>query len=126
MGTHIARKQGRIRYYSFVQRAFVLIGLLTFLLTGCYSGTRPPRIGSIAPDFTVQDSDRKVTLSDLRGKVVVLNFWATYCVPCIEETPSLVQLQRRFKDKGVVVLGVSWDEDAELITNFSTTTRLTS
>ena len=92
-----------------MRRALVFIGLLT--LAGCYSGTRPPHIGTPAPDFTVQDPERTVTLSQLRGKVVVLNFWATYCPPCVEETPSLVQLQQRLKDKGVVVVGISWDSD---------------
>jgi cytochrome c biogenesis protein CcmG/thiol:disulfide interchange protein DsbE len=80
-------------------------------MTGCYSGTRPPRIGSNAPDFTVQDADRKVTLSQFRGQVVVLNFWATWCPPCVEETPSLVQMQQRLKDKGIVVVAVSIDAD---------------
>jgi cytochrome c biogenesis protein CcmG/thiol:disulfide interchange protein DsbE len=84
---------------------------LLFGLIGCYSGNRPARIGSNAPDFTVQDSDHKVTLSQFRGQVVVLNFWATWCPPCIEETPSLVQLQAHLKDKGVTVLAVSIDED---------------
>ncbi|MBZ5550444.1 MAG: TlpA family protein disulfide reductase [Acidobacteriia bacterium] len=78
---------------------------------GCYSSTHPPRIGSAAPDFTVQDSDHKVTLSQFRGRVVVLNFWATWCPPCIEETPSLIKMQSRMKDKGVVVLAVSIDVD---------------
>jgi peroxiredoxin len=82
------------------------------LLAGCYGGTRPPKIGTSAPDFTVQDSDRKVTLSQLRGQVVVLNFWASWCPPCVEETPSLIQMQHRMKDKGVTVLAVSVDEDA--------------
>jgi cytochrome c biogenesis protein CcmG/thiol:disulfide interchange protein DsbE len=86
------------------------IGLLAALI-GCYSGSHPARIGSNAPDFTVQDSDHKVTLSQFRGQVVVLNFWATWCPPCIEETPSLVRMQARFKDKGVVVLAVSIDAD---------------
>jgi cytochrome c biogenesis protein CcmG/thiol:disulfide interchange protein DsbE len=86
------------------------IGLLAALI-GCYSGSHPARIGSNAPDFTVQDSDHKVTLSQFRGQVVVLNFWATWCPPCIEETPSLVRMQSRFKDKGVVVLAVSIDAD---------------
>src|SRR6266446_9966913 len=54
----------------------VIIGLLAALI-GCYSGGNPTRIGSNAPDFTVQDSDRKVTLSQFRGQVVVLNFWGT-------------------------------------------------
>ncbi len=81
------------------------------VLIGCYSGSRPARIGSFAPDFALQDSDRKVTLSQFRGQVVVLNFWATWCPPCIEETPSLVRMQARLKDKGVVVVAVSIDED---------------
>jgi peroxiredoxin len=94
-----------------VRRISVLTGLCALLLTGCYSGSRPPRIGTAAPDFTVQDADRKVTLSELRGKVVVLNFWATWCPPCVEEMPSLVQMQQRMKNKGVEVLAVSVDAD---------------
>jgi cytochrome c biogenesis protein CcmG, thiol:disulfide interchange protein DsbE len=93
-----------------VARTLVVIGLLLALI-GCYSGTHPPRIGSSAPDFTVQDSDHKVTLSQFRGQVVVLNFWATWCPPCVEETPSMVRMQSRMKDKGVVVLAVSIDVD---------------
>ncbi len=81
------------------------------MLAACYSGTRPPRIGTAAPNFTVQDADRKLTLSDYRGKTVVLNFWATWCPPCVEEMPSLIQMQQRLKDKGVLVLAVSLDED---------------
>jgi cytochrome c biogenesis protein CcmG/thiol:disulfide interchange protein DsbE len=93
-----------------VRRTLLLIGFLA-ALTGCYSGTRPPRIGANAPDFTVQDSDHKVSLSDFKGQVVVLNFWGSWCAPCIAETPALVQMQRRMKDKGVVVLAVSIDVD---------------
>ncbi len=69
-------------------------------------------IGNAAPDFTVTDSERTVALKDLRGKVVVLNFWATWCPPCVEEMPSLVRMQRELKDKGVTVLAVSVDDDA--------------
>ena len=106
-------------YYNFVRRAFFLSGLL-ILFTGCYSGSRPPRIGSPAPDFIVQDADRKVELRDYRGKIVVLNFWATWCPPCVEEMPSLVQLQQRFKAKGVTVLGVSVDADGDAYHRFIT------
>jgi len=89
-----------------------LVASLSLLaLAGCYTGSRPPRIGSNAPDFTVQDGQNKLTLSQFRGQVVVLNFWATWCPPCVEEMPSLVEMQRRMKAKGVTVLAVSVDVD---------------
>ena len=88
------------------------------VLSACYSGTRPPRIGHDAPDFTVQDTENKVTLSQFRGQVVVLNFWATWCPPCVEEMPSLVEMQRRMKDKGITVLAVSIDVDENAYKKF--------
>jgi peroxiredoxin len=87
-------------------------------LAGCYSSSRPTHIGNAAPDFTVQDSDHKVSLHDLRGQVVVLNFWATWCPPCVEETQSMIAMSQRLKDKGVTVLGVSIDEDANAYHTF--------
>jgi peroxiredoxin len=93
-----------------VRGTLLTIALLA-VLSGCYSGTRPPRIGQNAPDFSVQDSDHKITLSQFRGQVVVLNFWGTFCPPCIEEMPSLIQMQTRLKKNGVTVLGVSIDAD---------------
>jgi cytochrome c biogenesis protein CcmG, thiol:disulfide interchange protein DsbE len=115
-GTVAVAGMGRILYYSCVRRIVrfpgsLAIGSLLLALSACYSGTRPPRIGSAAPDFTVHDSDRTVTLSQLKGQVVVLNFWATWCVPCIEEMPSLVEMQERMKSRGVTVLAVSVDVD---------------
>jgi cytochrome c biogenesis protein CcmG/thiol:disulfide interchange protein DsbE len=97
-------------YYMHVRFAFVLASLL--LLTGCYGRSKPSSINTPAPDFTIQDSDHSVTLSQLRGKIVVLNFWATWCPPCLEEMPSLVEMQKKFQGKGVTVLAVSVDEDA--------------
>jgi peroxiredoxin len=87
-------------------------------LSACYSGSRPPRIGSNALDFAVHDGPTRVTLSQFRGQVVVLNFWATWCPPCIEEMPSLVEMQRRLKDKGVTVLAVSVDVDESAYRQF--------
>ena len=120
-GWRVARSVAGIRriyYYSGVRRILrflssAALGFVLLSLSGCYSGTRPPRIGSAAPDFTVHDSDRTVTLSQLKGQVVVLNFWATWCPPCIEEMPSLVQMQQRMKAKGVTVLAVSVDVDQD-------------
>ncbi len=98
---------------------WISIGLALMLaFSGCYSGSRPPRIGSNAPDFTVQDSHNKVTLSQFRGQVVVLNFWATWCPPCVEEMPSLVEMQRRMKDKGITVVAVSIDVDENAYKKF--------
>lgn len=94
-----------------MRRASLLIAVFTLALAGCYSSSHPAGIGRVAPNFTIQDADRKITLSDLHGKVVVLNFWATWCPPCVEEMPSLVQMQQRLKDKGVEVLAVSVDVD---------------
>jgi cytochrome c biogenesis protein CcmG, thiol:disulfide interchange protein DsbE len=101
-----------------VQRLCIGLGVVLLLLTGCYSGSRPPRIGETAPDFAVQDSSRSVALHDLKGKVVVLNFWATWCPPCVEEMPSLVAMQQRLQDKGVTVLAVSVDVDENAYKKF--------
>jgi cytochrome c biogenesis protein CcmG/thiol:disulfide interchange protein DsbE len=91
---------------------------LLLALSACYSGSRPPRIGSNAPDFTVQDSQSKITLSQYKGQIVVLNFWATWCPPCVEEMPSLVEMQKRMKSKGVTVLAVSVDVDENAYKQF--------
>ena len=88
-----------------------LLFALTLLLVGCYNNSRPTRIGNAAPDFVVQDGDKKVALHDFKGQVVVLNFWATWCSPCVQEMPSLIEMSQRVKDKGVKVLGVSIDVD---------------
>ena len=86
--------------------------------SGCYSGTRPPHVGSRAKEFRVQDSDRQVSLDQFRGQVVVLNFWATWCPPCVEELPSLMNLQDRMRTRGVIVLGVSIDVDEDAYHRF--------
>jgi cytochrome c biogenesis protein CcmG, thiol:disulfide interchange protein DsbE len=105
-----------VRHSALAAGTFAFVLLIT--LSACYSGTRPPRIGSAAPDFTVQDSQTKVTLDQYRGQVVVLNFWATWCPPCVEEIPSLVEMQRRMKAKGVTVIAVSVDVDESAYKQF--------
>jgi peroxiredoxin len=65
-----------------------------------------------APDFTLKDGEgRDVKLSDFRGKVVLLNFWATWCGPCKIEMPWFVDFQRKYKDQGFSVVAVSLDEE---------------
>jgi cytochrome c biogenesis protein CcmG, thiol:disulfide interchange protein DsbE len=105
-------------YYTDVALSLSISGLrlgfaaiLCLVMAGCDRGSKPGMIGGAAPDFTVQDSDRRISLHDFRGKVVVLNFWATWCPPCIEEMPSLVAMQRQLGNR-VTVLAVSTDENA--------------
>ena len=65
-----------------------------------------------APDFSLKDvNGRPVKLTDYRGKVVLLNFWATWCGPCKIEIPWFMEFEQKFKDQGFAVLGVSMDED---------------
>ena len=72
------------------------------------------KINTPAPDFTLKDlHGNKVSLSSYRGKVVLLNFWSTTCGPCLEEIPSLIELQREFKSQGLVVLGIALDPSAK-------------
>jgi peroxiredoxin len=94
-------------------KRLLLFAVFALLLagTGCFSGSKPPHVGLAAKEFTVQDSDRTVTLNQFHGKIVVLNFWATWCPPCVEELPSLMTLQERLRSQGVVVVGISIDED---------------
>lgn len=106
------------RYYKSVKPLKYLVPvLLAVFLTSCYQGTRPGQIGTEAPLFTVTDSEHTVSLKDLRGKTVVLNFWATWCPPCVEEMPSLVALQKEMGDK-VVILAVSTDVDENAYKQF--------
>jgi len=68
--------------------------------------------GDSAPEFTIQtDNGRTVSLPNFGGKLLVLNFWASWCPPCVEETPSMSRFAQEYANKGVVVLGVSVDKD---------------
>ena len=69
-----------------------------------------PKPAKEAPDFEARTpDDRPIRLADFRGKVIFLNFWATWCDPCREEMPSMERLHRKYKDRGLVVLAVSLD-----------------
>ncbi len=87
----------------------LLFALCALCLTACDRGDHPARIGSPAPQFTLADGGQTVSLASLRGHTVVLNFWATWCVPCVEELPSLMELQRRLPQ--LTILAISQDED---------------
>lgn len=101
-----------------MKRVAFLLALACAVTSACYTGSHPPRVGSAAKVFTVQDSDRKVDLNQFRGQVVVLNFWATWCPPCVSELPSLMNMQDRLRSRGVIVLGVSIDVDGDAYHRF--------
>ena len=81
------------------------------LLGACDRGSLPEQLGRPAPQFAINDGRNGVNLHDLRGRVVVLNFWASWCAPCITEMPSLEALQQQLPQ--VKVIAVAFDEDAE-------------
>src|SRR6478672_8667865 len=113
------------------------LALASAVLVGCSKNGAPPAAGERVDDaasaenategiptlallkepmdvapFTVTDLDGKtISFADLKGKVVLVNFWATWCPPCRAEIPDLVKLQAKYRDK-LVILGVSEDEDA--------------
>ena len=75
--------------------------------------------GALAPDFRLADlSGQPLNLSSYRGKVVLLDFWATWCVPCREETPHLVDLQNKYGGQGLQVIGVSMDDEPGPVRDF--------
>ncbi|MEZ5403470.1 MAG: TlpA disulfide reductase family protein [Bryobacteraceae bacterium] len=76
------------------------------------AAVKPEKDRKVAPAFTLKDSmGRAVSLADYKGKVVLLNFWATWCGPCKLEIPWFMEFEQKYKDKGFAVLGVSLDED---------------
>jgi len=88
--------------------------LLVALIVAIYAGIHERIViaGDNAPGFTIKaDNGRTVTLPNFGGKILVLNFWATWCPPCVQETPSLSRFAAEYAPKGVVVLGVSVDKD---------------
>ncbi len=99
------------------RRFFLLFALLALLAWGIFTlltrkASYGPEIGSPAPNFSLQDhSGNLISLEDLKGKAVLVNFWATWCGPCRQEIPSLEALYQKFKDRGLVVVGISLDED---------------
>jgi thiol-disulfide isomerase/thioredoxin len=98
--------------------ALLVTGTVSMATLGCSGGAvraasvKPVKDRKPAPEFELKDSMGKaVKLSDYRGKVVLLNFWATWCGPCKIEIPWFVEFEQKHKDQGFAVLGVSMDEE---------------
>jgi thiol-disulfide isomerase/thioredoxin len=80
------------------------------------SGIASADVGKPAPALTLKDfNDKDVTLSSLKGKVVLVNFWATWCDPCRIEIPWLIEMQNKYGDKGFVVLGIAMDDEGKSV-----------
>ena len=88
------------------------------------SATEGPA-GAARLDLTVKDMNgASVRLADYKGQVIVLNFWATWCGPCQTEIPELVEAYSAYKDRGVIVLGVSIDDSAETLKAYAPTMKI--
>lgn len=101
-------------------RGACLIGLFLVGLTGLKMASafaqEAPSVRTPAPDWKLTDLNRKsLSLSDFRGKVVILDFWATWCMPCRIEIPHLVELQKDYAAKGLAIIGVSLDEQGPAV-----------
>ena len=95
-------------------RAFtpLVFAALCLLLTACTHKPSPPSIGKPAPDFSLTDSsDTPIKLSAYKGKVILLDFWATWCGGCKVEIPWYVEFQNKYRDAGLSAIGVSMDAD---------------
>ncbi len=99
---------------------WIVVLLTVFLLVGCDNSTSEQPLTKVNPesklaaDFTLTNMQgEQVSLSQYRGKVVILNFWATWCPPCREEMPSMERLHRNYKDKGLVMLAINVDENGK-------------
>lgn len=93
-------------------------GLLTIFAAPSYNHGEASVAGSRAKPFSFELDGKQMQLSDYRGRVVVLNFWASWCPPCVDETPSLIALQKEIAPKNATVLGISIDDDAQAYQQF--------
>jgi cytochrome c biogenesis protein CcmG, thiol:disulfide interchange protein DsbE len=102
-------------------RVVVVVGLLGLVVTLALAFRRDPHdirtgtVGKLAPAFTLErlDGSGEVALADLAGKVVVVNFFASWCLPCTQENPALVRVYERYRTSDVVMLGVNYQESPD-------------
>ena len=97
-------------------KVWISLALGMLFSVGCDRGSHPSNISKPAPQFVLTDGTQTVDLSKLRGRVVVLNLWATFCAPCVEELPSLLALHKQMPDLAIVA--VSMDQDPDVYHRF--------
>jgi peroxiredoxin len=97
----------------------VLLVALILVIAGRFQADHVTDVGDTAPAFSIAtDQGHTITPTSFGGRVLVLNFWATWCAPCVEEVPSLSEFQKRMAGSGVVVVGVSVDKNPKLYSDF--------
>jgi len=124
----VEEKKKKDSLTSFVVAIWIIVGLLIIIVVGFLFYNNSLQNASVgdsmqvevdeeAPDFTIQDlQGNPVTLSELRGKVVILNFWATWCGPCVEEMPMLTRYQAQHPE--IVLVGINEEEGADKVQDF--------
>lgn len=113
--TELVEPKRRFPLWGWGALVVALIALAILGLALIEANRSRPAVGTLAPDFTLETLDSEViTLSELRGNVVLINFWASWCVPCKEEAPALEALWRQYKDQDVVFLGIDWADPENL------------
>ncbi len=107
------QRRGGISLGSIVLLAGIVFALVTIGIT-LTNQNRILAVGQPVPDFILTTFDgEEVHLSDLRGQVVVVNFWASWCGPCHDEAPDLQRIHEEYADDGVVLIGIAWSEPSE-------------
>jgi thiol-disulfide isomerase/thioredoxin len=90
-----------------------ILSIIIWLGCGRTSEKKDPPIAEVGFDFTLPDLNGKImSLEDFKGKVFIINFWATWCPACEEEIPKLNELQEKYKNEGLVVIGIALDKDS--------------
>ena len=100
-----------------MRKIFVLLALIGVAFLFSYQGCKAPQVASALPTVELLDlaSGNRVSLADFAGKPLLINFWATWCGPCRYEIPMLNDFHKKYSEKGLVILGVSTDDDGKQI-----------
>lgn len=102
-------------------KAIVVMTLTSgLLITGCAIGSEPPAtVGKAAPSFQLQNLDgQSISLSDLKGKPVLVNFWATWCRPCVSEMPYMQEIYDEWSGRGLILLAINIGESSSEVEQF--------